>query len=312
MKKNLMFFCLLFAVMTPLLSQQDAIFTQYLYNTLSVNPAYAGSRNVFSITGMHRSQWAGIDGAPNTQTLNFDTRLSERVGIGFSIVNDEIGNGTNQNTYFDGVISYTIPTSREGKLAFGLKAGGHLLNIDFTKLENYQNEPGIIGQSAIDKKFAPNFGAGAYYYTESFYLGLSVPNFLKTEHFEDSGNNSSFLASERMNIYLITGYIFDLRPNWKFKPALLAKAVKGAPLQIDASANFMFNDKFTLGAAYRWNAALSVMFGLQITDQFMIGLAYDKETSELGNTTFNDGSFEVILRYQLLTRFKRALAPRFF
>lgn len=309
MKKRLLFFCSFLAMTIPLFAQQDAIFTQYLYNTLSVNPAYAGSRDVFSITGMHRSQWTGIDGAPNTQTLNFDTRLSERVGIGFSVVNDEIGNGTNQNTYFDGVFSYTIETSREGKLAFGLKAGGHLLNIDFTKLANYQNEPGNLAQNAIDKRFAPNFGAGAYYYTQSFYLGLSVPNFLETEHFE---NSSSFLATQRMNIYLITGYIFDLRPNWKFKPALLVKAVKGSPLQIDTSANFMFDDRFTLGVAYRWDAALSAMFGFQITDRFMIGLAYDRETSELGSTTFNDGSFEVILRYQLLTRFKRALEPRFF
>lgn len=296
----------------PVLAQQDAQYTQYMYNTLAVNPAYAGSRGVFSITGLHRSQWVGLDGAPNTQTLNFNTPVSKRVGVGLSIVNDEIGNGTNQDTYFDGVFSYTIPTSREGKLSFGLKAGGHLLNIDFTKLQNYQNDLNTTGQSDIDKRFAPNFGAGVYYHTDKFYLGLSVPNFLKTEHFDNSATNSSFLATERMNFYLISGYVFDLNQNTKFKPAVLVKAVKGAPLQLDASLNFMFNEKFTLGAAYRWDAALSAMFGFQISDQFMIGLAYDKETTQLGNTAFNAGSFEVLLRYELFTRYKRVITPRFF
>jgi type IX secretion system PorP/SprF family membrane protein len=293
-------------------AQQDAQYTQYMYNTVSVNPAYAGSRGVFSITGLHRSQWVGLDGAPTTQTLNFHTPVSERVGIGLSIINDEIGNGTNQDTYFDGVFSYTVPTSQKGKLSFGLKAGGHLLNIDFTKLQNYQSNLNATGQNDIDKKFAPNFGAGVYYHTDQFYVGLSVPNFLKTEHFDNSGTSNSFLATERMNWYLITGYIFELNPKLKFKPAGLLKAVRGAPLQLDLSANFMLNNKFTLGAAYRWDAALSAMFGFQISDQFMVGLAYDKETTELGNTAFNDGSFEVMLRYEIRSRYKGVLTPRFF
>lgn len=312
MKNFLVTSILFFATTVSLIAQQDAQYTQYMYNTLAVNPAYAGSRGVFSITGLHRSQWVGLDGAPTTQTLNFNTPVSNRVGVGLSIVNDEIGNGTNQDTYFDAVFSYTVPTSDEGKLSFGLKAGGHLLNIDFTKLANYQMDLNATGQSDIDKKFSPNFGAGVYYHTDKFYAGLSVPNFLKTEHFDNSGTNNSFLATERMNWYLITGYVFDLSSNTKFKPALLFKAVKGAPLQADASLNFMFNEKFTLGAAYRWDAAVSAMAGFQISDQFMIGLAYDKETTELGNTAFNDGSFEVLLRYELFTRYKRVITPRFF
>jgi len=290
-------------------AQQDAQYTQYMYNTLAVNPAYAGSRGVLSINGLHRSQWVGLDGAPTTQTLNFNTPVSERVGIGLSIVNDKIGNGTNQDTYFDGVVSYTVPVSETGKLSFGIKAGGHLLNLDFTKLQNYNNEANTVGLSNIDKKFAPNFGAGVYYHTDQFYVGLSVPNFLKTEHFD---NSTSSLAQERMNFYLITGYVFEINPDLKFKPAILIKAVQGAPLQADVSANFMLSNKFTLGAAYRWDAALSALFGFQITDQFMVGLAYDREITELGNSTFNDGSFEVLLRYEFKTRYKNVLTPRFF
>ncbi|SHK86028.1 type IX secretion system membrane protein, PorP/SprF family [Maribacter aquivivus] len=291
-------------------SQQDAQYTQYMYNTISVNPAYAGSRGVLSIAALHRSQWVGLDGAPTTQTLNFHTPVSDHVGLGLSVVNDEIGNGTNQDTYIDAAFSYTVNTSEEGKLSFGLKAGGHLFNVDFTKLRNYGAETNLPN---IDNKFSPNFGAGIYYHTDQFYAGLSVPNFLQTEHFDSSDtNSSSLIAQERMNFYLITGYVFELKNNVKFKPAALIKAVKGAPLQVDLSANFLFNDKFSLGAAYRWDAALSALFGFQLNDQLMLGLAYDKETTDLGATRFNDGSFEIMLRYEFLNKYKRVITPRFF
>ncbi|WP_299326352.1 type IX secretion system membrane protein PorP/SprF [uncultured Maribacter sp.] len=291
-------------------AQQDAQYTQYMYNTISVNPAYAGSRGVLSIAALHRSQWVGLDGAPTTQTLNFHTPVSEHVGLGLSVVNDEIGNGTNQDTYIDAAFSYTVKTSEEGKLSFGLKAGGHLFNVDFTKLRNYGAESNLPN---IDNKFSPNFGAGIYYHTDQFYAGLSVPNFLQTEHFDSSDtNSSSLIAQERMNFYLITGYVFDLKNNVKFKPAALIKAVKGAPLQLDLSANFLFNDKFSLGAAYRWDAAISALFGFQLNDQLMLGLAYDKETTDLGATRFNDGSFEIMLRYEFLNKYKRVITPRFF
>ncbi len=312
MKKLILTLICIAASVSGLMAQQDAQYTQYMYNTVTVNPAYAGSRGVLSITGLHRSQWIGLDGAPKTQTLNVHSPVSERVGLGLSIVNDEIGNGTSQETYFDGVFSYTIPLSRERKLSFGVKAGGHLLNLDFNKLANYNQEAANSGLGNIDQKFSPNFGAGVYYHTENFYAGLSIPNFLNTKHFDDSASSTSFLAEERLNFYLITGYVFEPNQRLKFKPALLVKSVNGAPLQIDVSANFLLNDKFTLGAAYRWDAAVSALFGFQINDKFLIGLAYDRETTELGGTRFNDGSFEVLLRYEFLTRYKRVITPRFF
>ncbi|WP_047244910.1 PorP/SprF family type IX secretion system membrane protein [Maribacter thermophilus] len=310
MKKRFITVLFIFIGLVMVQAQQDAQYTQYMYNTISVNPAYAGSRGVFSIAALHRSQWVGLDGAPTTQTLNFHTPVSNSVGLGLSVVNDEIGNGTNQDTYIDAAFSYTVHTSEEGKLSFGLKAGGHLLNIDFSKLRNYGAESNLPN---IDNKFSPNFGAGIYYHTDRFYAGLSVPNFLETEHFDGSdADSSSFVAKERMNYYFITGYVFDLNSRTKFKPAALMKAVKGAPLQVDLSASFLFNDKFSLGAAYRWDAALSGLFGFQLSDQLMIGLAYDREVTDLGGTSFNDGSFEIMLRYEFLNRYKRVLTPRFF
>ncbi|WP_340199328.1 PorP/SprF family type IX secretion system membrane protein [Ascidiimonas sp. W6] len=299
-------------------SQQDAQYTQYMYNTLSVNPAYAGNRGVLSIAGLYRSQWVGLDGAPETGTFNIHSPIGPKgkVGLGLSIVNDRIGEGVNEETYFDVAFSYTVQTSEKGKLSFGLKAGGHLLSIDFTKLNQFTTELGQ--ENNIDNKFSPNIGAGIYYHTSKFYLGLSAPNFLKTDHFDESptfnseGRNVSYIAGERINYYLITGYVFDLNSNLKFKPALLTKAVSGAPLQVDLSANFLFNDKFTLGAAYRWDAAVSALVGFQISDQLMLGLAYDRETTELGRTEFNNGSFEVFLRFELFKNFEKIVSPRFF
>ncbi|MEO9479299.1 MAG: type IX secretion system membrane protein PorP/SprF [Maribacter dokdonensis] len=303
---------LLVASFWTIRGQQDAQYTQYMYNTVAVNPAYAGSRGVLSIAALHRSQWVGLDGAPTTQTLNINSPISDRVGLGLSIVNDEIGNGTNQDTYFDAVFSYTVPTSEEGKLSFGIKAGGHFLNIDFNRLRNYDPSNAAVGQTNIDNKFSPNFGAGVYYHTEQFYAGLSIPNFLETEHFDSGGNSNSYIAQERMNWYLITGYVFDINPDLKLKPALLFKAVEGAPLQADLSATVLLNDTFSLGAAYRWDAAMSALVGFQLNEKLMLGLAYDREITELGSTSFNDGSFEIFLRFEFLTRYKNILAPRFF
>jgi len=304
----------LLLVCGSVVAQQDAQYTQYMFNTMSVNPAYAGSRGQLSIGALYRSQWVGLDGAPKTQTLNIQSPIrNSKLGYGVSIVNDEIGNGVVQETYFDAVVSYTIDVSAEGKLSFGLKAGGNLLNLDFNKLRNFDAEP--VNSDNIENKFSPNIGVGLYYHSSQFYAGLSAPNLLQTEHFDNSqqaAGSVNFLSKERINFYFITGYVFDLNGNLKFKPALLTKVVGGAPLQIDMSANFMFNDKFTFGAAYRWDAAVSAMVGFQISDQFMIGLAYDRETTDLGGTQFNDGSFEVLLRYELVKSFQRLVSPRFF
>lgn len=317
MTKNKMnkFFISLALLTIPILgviAQQDAQYTQYMYNTQVINPAYSGSRGVFSIAALYRAQWTGLDGAPTTQTLTLNSPVSERVGIGLSIVNDEIGNGTNQNTYFNADFAYSIPTSHTGKLSFGLKAGGHMLNVDLSKLRNYN--PGFMASdgSGIDRRFSPNFGAGIYYHTDGFYTGISVPNFLQTTHFDSGGATSSYLVKEDLEYYLISGFVTDINYNLKLKPALLLKAVKGAPMQLDISTTLLFNEQFSIGAAYRWDSALSALIGYQVNDKFMLGMAYDKETSNLGGIRYNDGSFEFFLRFELISRHRRVLTPRFF
>ncbi|WP_396633741.1 type IX secretion system membrane protein PorP/SprF [Maribacter sp. R86514] len=286
--------------------QQDAQYTQYMYNTISVNPAYAGSRGHISIGALHRSQWVGLDGAPTTQTINVHSPIGYRgVGLGLSIVNDEIG--PTSETNFDIDFSYTVYTSTEGRLSFGLKASANLLDVRFSELNQYTTDPTL--QQDIDNRLSPNIGAGVYYHTQRFYAGLSVPRFLETSHFQETNLST---AKEQMNLYLITGYVWDLNESLKFKPALLTKVVQGAPLQVDLSANFMLNEKFILGAAYRWDAAFSGMAGFNVSNKFLIGLAYDKETTDLGNTAFNDGSFEIIFRYDFIMTKNNLKSPRFF
>lgn len=294
------------------LAQQDAQYTQYMYNTMSVNPAYAGSRGQLSLAALYRSQWVGLEGAPKTFTLNLHSPIRDsRVGYGISVVNDNIGDGVVQETYIDAVVSYTIDVSRDAKLSFGLKGGGNLLSLDFSGLQKYQEE--FVDIDNIDNRFTPNFGLGVYYHTDRFYAGLSAPNLLESKHFDNSaGSENSFLSVDRINFYMITGYVFDLNANLKFKPALLTKVVSGAPLQLDLSGTFLFNEKFSFGAAYRWDAAVSGLLGFQLNEQLMIGLAYDRETTDLGGTRFNDGSVEILLRWELVRSYRRLVSPRFF
>lgn len=286
-------------------AQQDSQYTNYMYNTINVNPAYAGSRGVMSIFGLHRTQWVGLDGAPVTNTLSVNTPINNsNLGLGVSFVNDRIGPSDENAISVD--VSYSIPTSETYKLSFGIKGTANLLNVDYTKLDRYDlTDPQF--QNNIDNRFSPNIGAGIYFHSDKLYAGLSVPNFLETDHFDD---NVSATAKERMHYYLIGGYVFDLSPTIKFKPAFLSKMVSGSPLQLDVTANFMFNEKFVLGAAWRWDAALSGLVGFQVSEGWFIGYGYDAETTKLAN--YNSGSHEIFLRYEFKGKSEKVVSPRFF
>ncbi|TVZ51639.1 type IX secretion system membrane protein PorP/SprF [Dokdonia sp. Hel_I_53] len=294
-------------------AQQDPQYTQYMYNTVAINPAYAGNRGVTSIVGLHRSQWVGLDGAPRTQSLSVHSPVGDgKVGLGLSIVNDALGPG--QETYFGADFSYTVNTSNRGRLSFGLKAGGHILDVDLTKL-NIEDQSDTRFSQNIDNKFSPVIGAGIYYHADKFYAGISVPNLVETEHFDRSTTDnsaSSFVEQERIHYYGIIGYAFDLTDQLKFKPSALFKAVVGTPLQVDATANFLLLEKLHMGIAYRWDAAWSGLVGFQVSDSMLIGLTYDRESTDLGNTVYNDGSFEIFLRFELFNEYDRMLTPRFF
>jgi len=301
--KNIIIILLL--VNLSVFAQQDSQYTNYMYNTININPAYAGSRGVMSIFGLHRSQWIGLEGAPVTNAASINTPIENtNLGVGLSFVNDKIG-ASDENT-ISADISYTIQTSSFYKLSFGIKGSANLFNVDYTKLNRYDLiDPKF--QNNIENEFSPNIGAGVYFYSDKLYLGLSVPNFLDSNQFND---NTSSTTLENLHYYLIGGYVFDLNPDIQFKPAFMCKTVVGSPLQLDLSANFLFNEKFVLGAAWRWDAAMSFMAGFQVSNGLYIGYGYDLETTRLAN--YNSGSHEIFLRFELSKNQEKILAPRFF
>lgn len=299
MKRSVSLLMLLYLWLGTIYAQQDPQFTQYMYNTNIINPAYAGTQGDANITTLYRAQWVGLDGAPETQTFNLNTPLLLRqrglteqgLGLGLSFVNDNIGPSSEQFLAVD--FSYRIQTSENTSLSFGLKAGGNLLNVDFTQLQIFDPTEETFAQN-IESRFTPNIGAGIYYYSERWYTGASVPNLLETEHYDDIQQST---AKERQTFYFIGGYVFEMSPDFLFKPAFLTRITSGAPASVDLSANFIYRNQLTLGASYRIDAAVSALAGFQINPTWFIGYAYDMDTTRLGN--FNGGSHELFMRIDL-------------
>ncbi|MFK7051006.1 MULTISPECIES: type IX secretion system membrane protein PorP/SprF [Flavobacterium] len=304
MKNKIIYLLLLMSGV--IFAQQEAQYTQYMYNTANVNPGYAGTRGCFSALIMHRSQWVGLEGAPKTNTLALSTPLgiNNKMGLGVSVINDKIGPSDENAISVD--LSYNIPVSEGSKLSFGIKGTANFFSVDFNKTKIHNVSDGLIRQN-VDNRFFPNVGAGAFWYSEKTYVGLSIPFILEQKYYD---NDVQYVASERMHPHLIAGHVFRLSSEVQFKPTTMIKYVNGAPLQVDLSGNFWFNEKFSLGAAYRWSAAWSAMAGFQINDSWLIGYAYDRDVTRLGN--FNSGSHEVFLRYELFKRVEKVVAPRFF
>lgn len=284
-------------------AQQDPQYTHYMFNTLSVNPAYAGQRETLSAVALHRSQWVGIDGAPMTQSLAIHSPLrNERVGLGLNIVRDALGPAT--ETFVDANFSYTIPlNANDLKLSFGAKGGLHILDTDWSK-GLFQN-PDVAFNNNLNL-ISPMIGAGLYMHTRKWYVGLAVPNFIQTDHYDDFQES---VATERMHFYAIGGYVFNINDTVELKPAFLVKGVSGAPLIADVSANFWFQQKITAGLAYRWDDAVSALVGFQVTPGMFVGYSYDMTTTGLNN--YNSGTHEITLRFEI-KRVGRILSPRFF
>lgn len=285
-------------------AQQEPQYTQYMYNTLTINPGYTGSVGYLEAALLHRSQWVGIDGAPRTQAFTLHSPISNKVGLGFSAVNDALG-PANQ-LYIDGNFSYTIDVGYESKIAFGLKAGAKVLNVDWSKGIFLQQGDALLNTN-INDRIAPSIGAGVYYYTDRWYAGFSVPNFIRSDYYDDIEEAT---VSDRLHYYVMGGYVFDISDGLKFKPAVLGKIVSGAPVTVDVSANFLIQEKVTLGASYRYDDSVSALAGFQISRSLFAGYSYDYSVTELNK--YNDGSHEIILRFQLMPKSSRIKSPRFF
>ena len=289
------------------IAQQLPQFTQYMYNTISINPAYAGSREALSIVGLHRSQWVGFKGGPITQTLSIHTPLrNDRIGLGLSFINDDLGP---QNfSYLYGDFSYGIPVGVNSKLAFGLKAGltGYSFDQDFLNDPEISEDPFFRG---TENRWTPNIGAGIYWSSNKWYIGLSAPRIFNT----DQNKKDGYEALERTSYYFTGGYVFDLSKSIKLKPAFLVKATNGAPISYDLTANFLFNEKLWLGGSYRINqqtAAFGGIVDFQISRQLRVGYAYEKPTSDIASYT--SGTHEVLLIYEFKFLSSKLKSPRYF
>ncbi|WP_282117832.1 PorP/SprF family type IX secretion system membrane protein [Maribacter aquivivus] len=283
-------------VLFPLLSfnaysQKEPQYTQYMYNIGSFNPAYVGTVENPEFSGLYRAQWVDIPGAP--RTFRFGANLpfkNEKVGLGINIVNDELGPAT--QTYADISYSYQIMVTDETKLSFGIDAGGSFLNVDFSK-GTFENPGENLSQEMLSK-FYPTVGAGAFLYSEDWYLGASVPNFLTEGVYNDE---IASVVEDKLQFNFIGGYVFELSDNLKFKPAFLVNTISGSPVNVNLSSNFLISDVVTAGVSYRLDNAFSGLAGFQISNTLFAGYSYDYNTNLLGD--FNNGSHEIILKFYL-------------
>jgi type IX secretion system PorP/SprF family membrane protein len=284
-------------------AQQLPQFTQYMYNTISINPAYAGNRDALSVVGLHRSQWAGMDGGPVTQTISVHSPLrNEKVGLGLSVINDNAG--YENYTYAYGDFSYTINVADSTTLSFGLKAGMSYYNLEEEFLNEVSNDPFFTGDTF--NRWTPNFGLGLYLSSQHWYLGLSAPKLINN----DNNEKSEYVALEQVHYYLTGGFVFDLSDQWKLRPTTLFKLTKGAPLSVDISSTFIYNEKLYLGANYRIDDAVGGFVDFQVLPSLRVGYGYEYSISDL--QPYTSGSHEIILIYELRMNNTKYKSPRFF
>lgn len=317
MKKLIIFLVVLTSVFVSY-AQQDAQYTQYMYNQSVVNPAYATSDlGVINFGFMHRSQWTNAVGAPKTYNLFAHAPLSNKIEVGLSIVTDNIGEDILKENNFYADFAYILKLSESQKLSLGLKAGFTSFNTNFNGFRFPDDDPvngSITSDDAFDNQNSifPNFGFGAFYYTDNYYVGLSAPNLLQSKHLEENRGVNS-IGGEEIHMFLTAGYVYQLSDMVQLKPAILAKAVKGSPIVLDTSLNVLFNNRFEGGLAYRINDSFSAMFNVRATNALRIGYAFDYTTSNLNN--YNSGTHEIMVLYDLdLIGLKKGFdkSPRFF
>ena len=307
-KMKKLFFLMVFAL-TALIdanAQQDPHYTQYMYNLSVINPAYAGSKESVSGGLLYRKQWVDIEDAPTTGTFFLHSPVGRNVGLGISAITDKIGPVEENNLFGD--FSYTLNLGGEHRLALGLKAGVTFHRIDFNTIYPTLPDPqdGVFaGNNPSTTSF--NLGTGIFYYTNKYYLSLSIPNMLKTKYLDYTGTS---YGSEVSHYFLTGGYVFDLTPNVKFKPFAMVKSSFNAPTSFDVSTNFLFNEKFEIGATYRLEDSFGAMVNYAITPSLRIGYAYDHIVSDLKVAT--PSSHEVILLFDLNFPKKVSQSPRYF
>jgi len=284
-------------------AQQQVMYTQYMFNGLAINPAYAGSHETLSLTALAREQWVSIDGAPSTQTFSMHAPIKrKRIAVGLLLLNDKIGVTSQTGAY--GSYAYKINFDNRSTLSMGLSAGFTYFNAAFSQVSN--DDPSF--SNADVSEFQPNVGLGLYYYTDRFFAGISSPQILETTF--DKNNQDS--DSKLLRHYFATaGYVLDINDFLKLKPHALVKYVEGAPLELDLNASVLFQEVIWLGLSWRSFDSVDAIFQLQATPNFQIGYAYDFiTTTDLSRV--NGGSHEIMLNYRFNLSKKKVITPRYF
>lgn len=310
--KKIILLVFFFLSILKVTAQQDPRFTQYMNNMSVINPAYAtATPAILNLGSLYRSQWTGIEGAPKTLTLFAHTPVNKKIETGLSLISDNIGDGAKKETNFFADFAYILQLNEKQNLSFGVKAG-------FTSIStNFNGFRLNSGDVSTDKAFAenvnetvPNIGVGAYYFTDNYYVGISAPNLLSAEHIKERSEINSF-GPQEIHTYFTGGYVFDINESFKIKPAFMAIFVKGAPVTVDLTANVLYNEKFELGVAYRFNDSVSLLMNVNVTPNLKIGYSYDYTVSNLSQ--FDSGSHEIGLYYNLdLLGKGYDKSPRFF
>ncbi|MFP4844324.1 type IX secretion system membrane protein PorP/SprF [Winogradskyella sp. PE311] len=273
-------------------AQQEPNYSLYRYTMNVINPAFAGADGNTSFTSNLRSQWINVPGAPETQSFFYSQPLGDKIGIGASIVGDQvfIERQTSLNIDF----SYRLQISEATNLFLGLKAGGSTYNIERGNLANlgFQDDPAL---NDLDTGFRPNVGAGAYLMNDKYFLSLSVPSILSSERIDESEGRVT-QATEEAHVYLSGGYNFRISENTEFRPSTMIRYVSGSPISADITAAFRFNNKFELGAAYRTDEAFSGLMMINIADWMDLGYAYESSTRD-DISNLSNGTHEVLVRF---------------
>lgn len=300
-----LFFVLMCLGMNSARAQQDPLYSQYMFNTLAFNPAYAGSADVFTVMALSRHQWVGFEGAPATQTVLAHSPLkAENLALGFSAINDKIGPSHQTSAYGD--FAYRVRTGTDTRLSFGLKGGVNVYQADLGSLTSVEVDPAKVN---VSSQLLPNFGFGLYWHSPRYYLGASAPKLLENKL--DAVNGTVVTTtSEARHYFLIGGYVFDLSRDIKFKPSFMFRAVEGAPFSLDVNANFLLRERIWFGAMYRLGNAFGAMGQYQVNDQFRIGYAFDLTTTRIG--AYNAGTHEIMLSYDFRFVKGRTISPRYF
>lgn len=296
----------LLALAGKTLAQQQVMFTQYMFNQLAINPAYAGIHEGISASLLARNQWVGFEGAPKTQTFSIHSPIRYRsIAVGAVLIRDQIGLTDQFGAYFSS--AYRINFSDRTKLSFGLQLSFNQYQVDYS--ENVNNDPSLAGQNIND--ISPNAGAGIMWHSERFYLGFSVPQLVSnTLNLSNEGTVDSDAKLIR-HYFMSAGYVFDLNPNLKLKPNILFKWVEGAPFEIDINANFLIKELVWLGLSYRSLDSFDALFQLQVTPQFQLGYSYDfLTTTDLSRV--NSGSHEIMINYIFNVKSNKIVTPRYF